>query len=56
MEPDKEREPYEPPEVVKVKLVRDELAVVGCKTRGAVTGPVVGCVRGLAGGCRSAGS
>jgi hypothetical protein len=50
------REPYEPPEILKVTLVRDELAVTGCKTRGTTTGPVVGCVRGLAGGCRSAGS
>jgi len=53
---DKPKETYEAPEVVKVTLVRDELAVTACKTAAATTGPVVGCTRGLAGGCRTAGS
>jgi len=42
---DKPKEPYEPPEILKVKLVRDELAVTACKTQTSATGPTTGCVR-----------
>jgi hypothetical protein len=44
------KEPYEPPQVVKVKLVRDELAVTSCKTTVASAGPTTGCLR--VGGCQ----
>jgi hypothetical protein len=47
-----EKEPYEPPEIVKVKLVRDELAATHCKTSTSA-GPTTGCLRGA---CRSIGS
>ena len=51
-----EKEPYEPPEVVKVLLVRDELAVTGCKNQANAGrfGPCMG--RGVIGACRSHGS
>lgn len=49
---DAPREPYQPPEVLRVKLVSDELAVVGCKTlRGA--GPGGTCSRTM---CKNVGS
>jgi hypothetical protein len=47
-----EKEPYESPEIVKVKLVRDELAVTSCKTQTGA-GPTTGCLRGA---CRAVGS
>jgi hypothetical protein len=55
-EPQEPKEPYEAPEVVKVNLVRDELAVTGCKSNSAAGrfGPCLG--RGLIGACRDAGS
>jgi hypothetical protein len=46
------KQPYEPPDVVRVKLVPDELAVIGCKTlKGA--GPASSCVRTM---CKNVGS
>ena len=47
------KEAYEPPTVRKVKIVRAELAVTGCKTQTATTGPTVGCFRS---NCRTTGS
>lgn len=47
------KEAYEPPTVRKVKIVRGELAVTGCKTRSATTGPASGCFRS---NCRTVGS
>lgn len=47
------KETYEPPMLRKVKIVRGELAVTGCKTRSATTGPTVGCFRS---NCRTVGS
>lgn len=48
------RQPYERPEITRVKLVRSELAAVGCKQPTATMGPAVGCVR--FGPCRMPGS
>jgi hypothetical protein len=46
------KEPYERPDVLRVKLVSDELAVIGCKTlRGA--GPASSCLRTM---CKNVGS
>jgi hypothetical protein len=48
------RQPYEPPDVARVKLAADELAVASCKTRTSITGPNPGgCFRS---NCRNAGS
>jgi hypothetical protein len=47
------KEAYEPPAVRKVKMVKGELAVTGCKTRSATTGPTTGCFRS---NCRTVGS
>ena len=47
------REAYERPRVVRVKVVSGEMAVTGCKTRTATTGPTSGCFRS---NCRSVGS
>jgi hypothetical protein len=47
------REPYEPPEIRKVKLIRGEMAVASCKTRTSRTGPTTGCFRS---NCKNAGS
>ncbi len=48
------KEPYERPTVRKVKIVRSELAVTGCKTRLGGPGPTFGgCQRS---NCRSLGS
>lgn len=48
------KEAYEPPEIVRVQLVRDELAVTGCKTNTSA-GPTTGCRGGLS-PCRAIGS
>jgi hypothetical protein len=53
---EKLKEAYEPPEIQRVKLVRDELAVAACKTASSSGGPATGCLRGVAGPCRTAGS
>jgi len=46
------KEPYEPPDVLRVTLVSDELAVTGCKTlQGA--GPASSCRRTM---CKNVGS
>ena len=43
MEEPTQRVPYEPPVIRKVNLVKDELAVSGCKTTTAsVMGPTLG--------------
>lgn len=47
------REPYEPPKVVRVKIVPDEMAVTGCKVRNGNVGPTLGCQRTA---CRAMGS
>jgi hypothetical protein len=48
------RELYEKPVVRRVKLVKGELAAVGCKTPASHMGPAVGCVR--FGTCKMPGS
>ena len=53
---DKPKETYESPEIQRVKLVRDELAVASCKTPTSSGGPATGCLRGVAGPCRTGGS
>ena len=48
------REPYQRPVIRRVKIVRGELAVTGCKTRGGGPGPTIGgCLRS---NCRTIGS
>ena len=47
------REPYERPRVVKIVVVREEMAVTGCKTERQVRGPTVGC---RLSNCRAIGS
>jgi hypothetical protein len=47
------KEPYERPEILRIRLVKDELAVTVCKTRTSSTGPAVGCFRS---NCRTTGS
>lgn len=48
------RRPYAKPTVRRIKIVADELAVTGCKTRLAVRGPNPGgCFRS---NCRTVGS
>jgi hypothetical protein len=47
------REPYEPPSILRVKLVKGELAVAGCKTQTSRTGPTTGCFRS---NCKNRGS
>ena len=39
------REPYEPPQVRRVKLEADELAVAGCKSQSVGGNPFL-CLRG----------
>jgi len=46
------RLPYEPPEIQKIVLARDELAVTGCKTNSS-GGPTTGCFRSA---CKDLGS
>jgi len=46
------KRPYEPPDVVRVKLVPDELAVIGCKTLTGA-GPASSCLRTM---CKNVGS
>jgi hypothetical protein len=47
------KEEYEKPAVLRIKLVKGELAVAGCKRATSHVGPSTGCVRS---GCRLAGS
>jgi hypothetical protein len=48
------REPYQPPQVLRVKLVQGEMAVTGCKQRAQATGPAFpGCRAGI---CQQRGS
>jgi hypothetical protein len=47
------REPYDPPKVLRVKIVSGEMAVTGCKVRNGNVGPTLGCQRTA---CRSIGS
>jgi hypothetical protein len=53
---DQPKEPYEAPEIQRVKLVKDELAVTGCKTTTSAgrSGACLG--RGMIGACRGNGS
>jgi hypothetical protein len=39
------KEAYEPPEILRVKLAKDEMAVVGCKRTIVSAGPTGGCIR-----------
>jgi hypothetical protein len=48
-----EKQAYEKPVVRRIKLVRGELAVTGCKRPASHTGPSTGCVRS---GCKMPGS
>jgi hypothetical protein len=48
-----ERERYERPKVVRVRIVSGEMAVTGCKVRNGNVGPTLGCQRTA---CRSLGS
>jgi len=48
-----QREPYQRPKVVRVKIVPDEMAVTGCKMRQSATGPTLGC---FSTNCRDIGS
>jgi len=48
-----EKQAYEKPVVRRIKLVRGELAVAGCKRAASHTGPSTGCVRS---GCKMPGS
>jgi hypothetical protein len=47
-----QREPYERPKVLRVRIVSGEMAVTGCKTRTS-GGPTGSCLRTL---CREIGS
>jgi hypothetical protein len=47
------REPYQAPAILRVKLVKGELAVAGCKTQTSRTGPTTGCFRS---NCKNRGS
>jgi hypothetical protein len=53
MEKSREREPYERPKVIRVRIVSGEMAVTGCKTPRTRQGPTIGC---QASNCRSVGS
>ena len=46
------KEPYEPPDVLRVKLVSDELAAIGCKTLTGA-GPASTCLRTM---CKNVGT
>jgi hypothetical protein len=48
-----ERERYERPKVVRVRIVSGEMAVTGCKVRNGNVGPTLGCQRTA---CRTIGS
>jgi hypothetical protein len=52
--PGPEKEPYQKPEVQRITLVAEEMAVAGCKTPSSHTGPYTGCVG--AGACPMPGS
>jgi hypothetical protein len=45
--------PYEPPQIRRVKLAQEEMAVKVCKTQTARTGPTTGCFRS---NCKARGS
>jgi hypothetical protein len=49
----KERLPYEPPAIQKVKIAKDELAVAICKSQTSRVGPTTGCFRS---NCKAKGS
>lgn len=53
MEKPKAREPYEKPLIQRIRMVAEELAVTGCKTRTSPTGPTAGCYKAM---CRTLGS
>jgi hypothetical protein len=48
-----EKEAYQKPAVLRIKLVKGELAVAGCKRATSHVGPSTGCTRS---GCQMAGS
>lgn len=45
--------PYEPPQIRRVKLAQEEMAVAICKTQTSRTGPTTGCFRAH---CKAKGS
>jgi hypothetical protein len=54
MTDEQSREPYERPQVLRVKLAQGEMAVTGCKTATQSTGPTLpGCRAGI---CQQRGS
>lgn len=50
------REPYEKPQVIRVRLEAKEMAVAACKVLGGPNGPALSCRRLTHGACRSQGS
>ena len=53
MDQRKERLPFEPPAIRKVKLVKEEMAAAICKTQTSMVGPTTGCFRA---NCKAKGS
>ncbi len=49
------KEPYERPEVVRVKLAKEEMAAAGCKRNSTSAGAYTTCLR-AGGPCRLPGS
>lgn len=47
------KQPYEKPELRRIKLVSGEVAAAGCKTMSSSMGPTTGCFAGM---CSSIGS
>jgi hypothetical protein len=52
--PNTSRRPYERPQVFRIRVAGDELAVAGCKTASSAGGPVNGCAK--FGTCKVVGS
>lgn len=54
---EEEKKPYETPEVVRIRLAKDEMAATGCKlTRPGIEGPKPGFCTRPPTPCRLAGS
>ncbi len=43
MEKDKDKQPYERPTIHRIRMLKGELAVAGCKTISSMMGPATGC-------------
>jgi hypothetical protein len=52
-DPQRRREPYEKPVIQRIRIVPEEMAVVGCKTASSLTGPTTGCAKSV---CKFKGS